>query len=129
MNVGVVKPLTYTLCACHGRPSGNRQLDINSTVRPRTIITVRPHVLTNTRPSRFLACSIKKLGVAWGRGYTRYRSVTWWAGHNSGHTINTKINNIIDRNKTTSPPMNITCMNITCRYAWSMHNNYCQIII
>ena len=26
------------------------------------------HVLTDTRPSRFLARSIKKLGVAWGRG-------------------------------------------------------------
>ena len=44
-----------------------------TTVGPRTIITVRPtvrpHVLTNTRPSRYLARSIKKLGVAWGRSY------------------------------------------------------------
>ena len=27
------------------------------------------HVTLDTRPSRFSACSIEKLGVAWGRGY------------------------------------------------------------
>ena len=27
------------------------------------------HVTLDTRPSRFSACNIEKLGVAWGRGY------------------------------------------------------------
>ena len=27
------------------------------------------HVILDTRPSRFSACNIEKLGVAWGRGY------------------------------------------------------------
>ena len=27
------------------------------------------HVILNTRPSRFSACNIEKLGGAWGRGY------------------------------------------------------------
>ena len=26
------------------------------------------HVISHTRPSRFSACNIEKLGVAWGRG-------------------------------------------------------------
>ena len=29
------------------------------------------HVRSRTRPSRFSACNIEKLGVAWGRGYNR----------------------------------------------------------
>ena len=28
------------------------------------------HVILDTRPSRFSACNIEKLGVAWGRGYS-----------------------------------------------------------
>ena len=28
------------------------------------------HATLDTRPSRFSACNIEKLGVAWGRGYT-----------------------------------------------------------
>ena len=31
--------------------------------------TVTPHVTSLTRLSRFSACNIEKLGVAWGRGY------------------------------------------------------------
>ena len=34
--------------------------------------TVLPHVTLDTRPSRFSACNIEKLGVAWGRGYSGF---------------------------------------------------------
>ena len=56
-----------------------RKEQVNLVATSASFRTTRPcgtnyHVISHTRPSRFSACNIEKLGWAWGRGYPYHYS-------------------------------------------------------